>query len=1189
MIDAAERPLLLVGQGVIQSGAAPAVRALAEKADIPVAATLLGLGAFPATHPLGARHDGHARRGVGQPRHSGGRPRRSRSACASTIASPAIPRRSPPRRRRSTSRSIAPRSARPCACDLNLVADLRTVAGALVEGARARDARAVARADRGACGGAARARHLEARRRRPAARGARHRRAVARHRRARARGHRRRAAPDVGGAVLQARAAALARHLGRARHDGLRAAGGDRRALRAARRRDLGRRRRRRLSDDRVRAVDAARRRASSSTSRSSTTAFSAWCGSGRSCSTTAATPRRRCSAPTSSSSPRRTGSAGLRVRRRAARCATTIEEARARAGTVVDRLPRRAEENVYPMVPSGGDIGAMIRRPSANSAKTRGRWPECCARSSCTSPIGRACSTAWRRCSGGAPTTSKSLTVARTERTGISRMLVEVRASDEEARRLVANIHKLYDVVSVTDITLTSEETNPWHRSSTTTTRTSRSSGAQGRDHRLRLAGPRARAQPARLGRRRARRPAARSREPSRGRRGGRLHRRDAGAAAAWADVIMILAPDTAQPTLSTERDRAAPARRADADVRARLQHPLRHDRAAAPTSTSCWSRRRAPATACARPSPRAAACRRSSPCTRTRAARRTRSRSSYAKGIGATRAGVLETTFAEETETDLFGEQAVLCGGVSALVKAGFETLVEAGYQPEVAYFECLHELKLIVDLMYRGGLNYMRYSVSDTAEWGDYVAGPRVVDEHARGDDEEAARRDPDRASSPSSGSPSTTAGRKQFDADAQRRARAAARGGGQRAAQDDAVPAMPGRPLDARSELRTHGVFDRLRTHLRHHAARRRAVAGRDHDRDREARDRARARAARRRRHRGGFPAASPDDLAAVRSDRRAGRARAIARRSSAGWRARRARTSTPRGRACEAALRPRIHTFLATRELHMQHKLRMTPRRGARRACARWCAHARNLCDDVEFSAGGRGAQRAGVPVRGASRPRSRAGATTLNIPDTVGYTTPDEFGALIAGIVAHVPEPRRRRLSRALPRRPRAGDGQHARRLARRRAPGRGDHQRHRRARGQLRARGGRDGARTRACGCTSCAPASTRRSSCARRGWWHGDRHVRCSRTRPSSAPTRSRTSRASTRTACSSTPATYEIMQPETVGAGATQLVLGKHSGRARASRARLERARLRARRRARSTRRSRASSASPSGART
>ncbi|TNF37815.1 MAG: ketol-acid reductoisomerase [Deltaproteobacteria bacterium] len=103
-----------------------------------------------------------------------------------------------------------------------------------------------------------------------------------------------------------------------------------------------------------------------------------------------------------------------------------------------------------------------------------------------------------------------------------------------------------------------------------------------------------------------------------------------------------------------------------------------------------------------------------------------------SYACGIGSGRAGVLTTTFSEETETDLFGEQAVLCGGVSHLVKAGFETLVNAGYQPEVAYFECMHELKLIVDLMYRGGLNYMRYSISDTAEYGDYVAGPRLIDD-------------------------------------------------------------------------------------------------------------------------------------------------------------------------------------------------------------------------------------------------------------------------------------------------------------------------------------------------------------------------------------------------------------------------------------------------------------------------
>jgi ketol-acid reductoisomerase len=105
------------------------------------------------------------------------------------------------------------------------------------------------------------------------------------------------------------------------------------------------------------------------------------------------------------------------------------------------------------------------------------------------------------------------------------------------------------------------------------------------------------------------------------------------------------------------------------------------------------------------------------------------------YGKGIGSTRAGILETTFTEETETELFGEQVVLCGGVSELVKAGFETLVEAGYQPEIAYFECMHELKLIVDLMYQGGLNYMRYSVSDTAEWGDYKSGPRIVTDETK----------------------------------------------------------------------------------------------------------------------------------------------------------------------------------------------------------------------------------------------------------------------------------------------------------------------------------------------------------------------------------------------------------------------------------------------------------------------
>jgi ketol-acid reductoisomerase len=106
-----------------------------------------------------------------------------------------------------------------------------------------------------------------------------------------------------------------------------------------------------------------------------------------------------------------------------------------------------------------------------------------------------------------------------------------------------------------------------------------------------------------------------------------------------------------------------------------------------------------------------------------------------SYAKGIGGTRAGIIKTTFTEETETDLFGEQVVLCGGLSNLIMAGFETLIEAGYQPEVAYFECLHEVKLIVDLMYEGGISKMRWSISETAEWGDYVSGPRIITEQTK----------------------------------------------------------------------------------------------------------------------------------------------------------------------------------------------------------------------------------------------------------------------------------------------------------------------------------------------------------------------------------------------------------------------------------------------------------------------
>ena len=203
---------------------------------------------------------------------------------------------------------------------------------------------------------------------------------------------------------------------------------------------------------------------------------------------------------------------------------------------------------------------------------------------------------------------------------------------------------------------------------------------------------------------------------------------------AAAWADVIMILAPDTKQPKLY--RESIAPNLSAGKTLMFAHGFNIRFGTIKPPASVDV-----------SMIAPKA-------PGHRVRevftegggtpallaveqdASRKAKPLAlSYAKGLGCTRAGVLETTFTEETETDLFGEQAVLCGGVSELIKAGFETLVAAGYQPEVAYFECLHEMKLIVDLIYRGGLSYMRYSVSDTAEQGDYSAGPRIITSQTR----------------------------------------------------------------------------------------------------------------------------------------------------------------------------------------------------------------------------------------------------------------------------------------------------------------------------------------------------------------------------------------------------------------------------------------------------------------------
>jgi len=203
---------------------------------------------------------------------------------------------------------------------------------------------------------------------------------------------------------------------------------------------------------------------------------------------------------------------------------------------------------------------------------------------------------------------------------------------------------------------------------------------------------------------------------------------------ASKWADIIMILAPDTAQPRLY--RDHVRPHLQPGKTLMFAHGFNIRFGTIEVPEGVDVsMVAPKAPGHRVrevfieGQGTPALVAVHKDA------SGRARRTALAYAKGIGCTRAGVIETTFAEETETDLFGEQAVLCGGVSALVKAAFETLVKAGYQPEIAYFECMHELKLIVDLMYRGGLNYMRYSVSDTAEHGDYTGGPRLVTEETK----------------------------------------------------------------------------------------------------------------------------------------------------------------------------------------------------------------------------------------------------------------------------------------------------------------------------------------------------------------------------------------------------------------------------------------------------------------------
>ncbi|UJR79328.1 ketol-acid reductoisomerase [Sandaracinus amylolyticus] len=205
---------------------------------------------------------------------------------------------------------------------------------------------------------------------------------------------------------------------------------------------------------------------------------------------------------------------------------------------------------------------------------------------------------------------------------------------------------------------------------------------------------------------------------------------------AAEWADVVMMLAPDTSQPAIW--RDSVAPAMRKGKTLMFAHGFNIRYGTVTPPPDIDVsMVAPKGPGHRVRETFAEGGGVPALLAVHQDASGQADALAMSYASAIGGGRAGVLTTTFTEETETDLFGEQAVLCGGVSALVKAGFETLVDAGYQPELAYFECLHELKLIVDLMYRGGLRYMRHSISDTAEWGDYQAGPRIVDERVRGE--------------------------------------------------------------------------------------------------------------------------------------------------------------------------------------------------------------------------------------------------------------------------------------------------------------------------------------------------------------------------------------------------------------------------------------------------------------------
>ena len=445
------------------------------------------------------------------------------------------------------------------------------------------------------------------------------------------------------------------------------------------------------------------------------------------------------------------------------------------------------------------------------------------------------------------------------------------------------------------------------------------------------------------------------------------------------------------------------------------------------------------------------------------------------YGRAIGSTRAGVLETTFAEETETDLFGEQAVLCGGTAALVKMGFETLVEAGYQPELAYFETMHELKLIVDLMYRGGLNFMRFSVSDTAEYGDYVSGPRIIDDHVRDDHEAGPQGDPGRDVRPELDRRERV-GAQGVRAPARRRSRPPHRARRVAVACPDAVP-RPGRgrrrpvpgvgddarrgpvsapvprpagPFVAAGSVR---IFD---TTLRDGEQ----APGRRPDRRREARRRAPAGAPQGRCHRGRLPGRLARRLRGGPPDR-AGDPRRDRGRGARPLQGRRPATGDRGDQGRRAAAPPRLHRDQRhPPQAQAPHRPRDGAGRGGPLGPLRARAARPRRRDRVLRR--GRLAHRPRLPapgLRGGRRGRRLDGQhprhRRLRHPVRVRSAGRARRGA-------------RRRPGdgqRPLPQRPGARDGQHAGRGPGRRPPGRGHDQRPRRACRQRLARRGRDGA----------------------------------------------------------------------------------------------------------------------------